>query len=171
MNSESDNTISRAKRGRKNFPQPSARSICISATLVVAGKPAGRLVIESRVLRGGSWNNNQDNARADYRNHNHPDNRNNNIGFRVVCSSHIHHRPPNYRQVPQVTACGMRRRAVDGAGPSSPHVPCGVRAHTKHRSAAWASRPVALPRFTRLHPRQPGESIRRADVRSPPPCG
>jgi hypothetical protein len=36
------------------------------------------------VLRGGSWNNNQNNARAAYRNNNTPDNRNNNIGFRVV---------------------------------------------------------------------------------------
>ncbi len=42
-----------------------------------------------RVVRGGSWNNNQDNARAAYRNHNDPDNRNNNMGFRVVCSSHM----------------------------------------------------------------------------------
>jgi hypothetical protein len=43
----------------------------------------------SRVVRGGSWNNNQDNARAAYRNRNNPNNRNNNIGFRVVCSSHV----------------------------------------------------------------------------------
>ncbi|MGE0882977.1 MAG: SUMF1/EgtB/PvdO family nonheme iron enzyme [Blastocatellales bacterium] len=35
-------------------------------------------------LRGGSWINNQDNARAVYRNNNHPANRNNNIGFRLV---------------------------------------------------------------------------------------
>jgi hypothetical protein len=42
-----------------------------------------------RVARGGSWNNNQHNARASVRNDNHPDNRNNNIGFRVVCVSHI----------------------------------------------------------------------------------
>jgi len=39
------------------------------------------------VVRGGSWNNNQDNARAAYRNNNNPNNRNNNIGFRV-CASH-----------------------------------------------------------------------------------
>jgi len=37
-----------------------------------------------RVVRGGSWNNNQNNARAAYRNHNHPNNRNNNVGCRVV---------------------------------------------------------------------------------------
>ena len=36
------------------------------------------------MLRGGSWINNQNNARAAYRNDNNPDNRNNNIGFRVV---------------------------------------------------------------------------------------
>jgi hypothetical protein len=35
-------------------------------------------------LRGGSWNNNEDDARVSIRNNNHPNNRNNNIGFRVV---------------------------------------------------------------------------------------
>jgi formylglycine-generating enzyme required for sulfatase activity len=33
---------------------------------------------------GGSWNNNRTNCRCAYRNDNHPDNFNNNIGFRVV---------------------------------------------------------------------------------------
>ena len=33
-----------------------------------------------RVVRGGSWNNNQDNARAAYRNWNNPNNRNNKEG-------------------------------------------------------------------------------------------
>ncbi len=37
-----------------------------------------------RVLRGGSWNNETRNARAAIRNNNNPDNRNNNIGFRVL---------------------------------------------------------------------------------------
>ena len=37
-----------------------------------------------RVLRGGSWNNNQRNARVSIRNNNTPDNANNNIGFRPV---------------------------------------------------------------------------------------
>jgi hypothetical protein len=35
-------------------------------------------------LRGGSWNNNANNARCANRNNNNPDNRNNNIGFRCV---------------------------------------------------------------------------------------
>jgi formylglycine-generating enzyme required for sulfatase activity len=36
------------------------------------------------LLRGGSWNNNAINCRSAYRNRNDADNRNNNIGFRVV---------------------------------------------------------------------------------------
>ena len=42
------------------------------------------------VVRGGSWNNHRDNARCANRNRNHPDNRNDNLGFRVVLrSSHV----------------------------------------------------------------------------------
>ncbi|MBW4668012.1 MAG: SUMF1/EgtB/PvdO family nonheme iron enzyme [Cyanomargarita calcarea GSE-NOS-MK-12-04C] len=36
------------------------------------------------MLRGGSWNNNPENCRSANRNWNTPDNRNNNIGFRLV---------------------------------------------------------------------------------------
>jgi formylglycine-generating enzyme required for sulfatase activity len=39
------------------------------------------------VLRGGAFNNNDNNLRCAYRNDNDPDNRNNNIGFRVVLST------------------------------------------------------------------------------------
>jgi hypothetical protein len=44
------------------------------------------------VLRGGSWHNNENNARCAYRNRNNPDNSNNNIGFRVLVS----HDPLNW---------------------------------------------------------------------------
>jgi len=40
-------------------------------------------------VRGGCWNNNADNARASRRNRNNPDNRNNDVGFRVLSSAHI----------------------------------------------------------------------------------
>jgi hypothetical protein len=43
----------------------------------------------ARVVRGGSWNNDADNARSAARNNNDPDNRNDNIGLRVLCASHI----------------------------------------------------------------------------------
>jgi len=45
------------------------------------------------VVRGGSWNNNQNNVRCAYRNNRNPNNRNNNRGFRVVVSSTLFHRP------------------------------------------------------------------------------
>lgn len=37
----------------------------------------------NRVNRGGSWNNNPRNCRVSNRNNNNPDNRNNNLGFRL----------------------------------------------------------------------------------------
>ncbi len=43
---------------------------------------AGRAGKRRRVLRGGSFNNNEDNARATYRNNNTPNNEWNNNGFR-----------------------------------------------------------------------------------------
>jgi len=38
------------------------------------------------VLRGGSWNNNDNNVRSANRNNNNPDNFNNNVGFRCARS-------------------------------------------------------------------------------------
>jgi len=38
----------------------------------------------NRVKRGGSWNNPAENARSANRNNDNPNNRNNNLGFRVV---------------------------------------------------------------------------------------
>ena len=38
-------------------------------------------------MRGGSWNNQDpENLRAAYRNNDHPDNRNNNVGFRIAAA-------------------------------------------------------------------------------------
>ncbi|MEI7869191.1 MAG: SUMF1/EgtB/PvdO family nonheme iron enzyme [Candidatus Methylumidiphilus sp.] len=44
---------------------------------------------ERRVARGGSWDHLRDDARAAYRSYNHPDNRSNLIGFRLVCVAPI----------------------------------------------------------------------------------
>jgi hypothetical protein len=43
----------------------------------------------SRVLRGGSWTLDREYARADYRNFGSPDDRSDDVGFRVVCASPI----------------------------------------------------------------------------------
>jgi hypothetical protein len=48
-----------------------------------------------RVVRGGAWLNSQAYARAAYRNNIHPDNRNNNVGFRLSCLAHIFAPPFN----------------------------------------------------------------------------
>ncbi len=53
----------------------------------------GLIQEQARVLRGGSWNNNRNNARCSYRNRNEPDNFNNNIGFRLVCSTSLNRMP------------------------------------------------------------------------------
>ena len=42
----------------------------------------------ARVVRGGSWNNNGRNVRSANRNRNSPDNRNNNLGFRLALAQH-----------------------------------------------------------------------------------
>jgi len=47
------------------------------------------------VLRGGSWNNNRDNARCACRNDNNPDNDNDNNGFRLATRAS---RPPEMRR-------------------------------------------------------------------------
>jgi formylglycine-generating enzyme required for sulfatase activity len=44
----------------------------------------GALARTSRGLRGGSWNNNENNLRSSNRNDNDATNENNNIGFRVA---------------------------------------------------------------------------------------
>lgn len=46
-----------------------------------------------RVVRGGSWNNKPRNVRSANRNRNEPDNRNNNIGFRLAQSARAAKRP------------------------------------------------------------------------------
>ncbi|MBF0546630.1 MAG: SUMF1/EgtB/PvdO family nonheme iron enzyme [Candidatus Riflebacteria bacterium] len=47
---------------------------------MASGEEAG----SNRVNRGGSWNNNDNNYRSANRNRNNPDNRRNNMGFRLV---------------------------------------------------------------------------------------
>ena len=100
----------------------------------------GRLAIDRRALRGGSWNNNQTWARCASRNRNNSNNRNDNIGFRLLCVSHIFLVPPWHgalkrrcecagrskdwsccRKYPPTTVCGPRRGRKDGAGVSRPH--------------------------------------------------
>ncbi|MCX7790134.1 MAG: hypothetical protein N2378_05805 [Chloroflexaceae bacterium] len=51
--------------------------------------------LADNLLRGGSWNNNRDNARCAYRNDNNPDNDNDNNGLRLATRAS---RPPEMRR-------------------------------------------------------------------------
>ncbi|WP_367113373.1 SUMF1/EgtB/PvdO family nonheme iron enzyme [Zoogloea sp.] len=73
------------------------RRICATPSSRVAGStPCGPMAArwrcpcpeKRRVLRGGGWNNQPDNARSAIRNRNTPDNRNNNTGFRLARTLH-----------------------------------------------------------------------------------
>jgi hypothetical protein len=64
--------------------------------------------LAATLLRGGSWNGDHINARAVYRNNNHPADRNNNIGFRVVVV---------LRPTPQSLFNGLAARAAGGPLP------------------------------------------------------
>lgn len=46
-----------------------------------------------RVNRGGNWGNIARNCRASYRNHNSPENRNHNLGFRLALSFQLTGKP------------------------------------------------------------------------------
>lgn len=60
-----------------------SKRFAITSVLV---RQCSRVIVDNvgRVLRGGAWNNNARRARSANRNRNEPDNRNNNIGFRLA---------------------------------------------------------------------------------------
>jgi len=73
------------------------------------------------VIRGGSWNNDAHNCRSANRNNNTPDNRNNNIGFRLASSrqrsdaarsrTRRQHQGPDHRPGPVPAPAGQIRPA------------------------------------------------------------
>ena len=96
------------------------------------------------VIRGGAWNNQSSNARAAYRNNNNPDNRNNNVGLRVLCSPtsprRVEARSLAAREFNMWADHGWPIAAAsrqDGAGVSRPHRPRAVGRRLK-TGWAWA---------------------------------
>lgn len=70
--------------------------------------------------RGGSWINNARNCRSAYRNHNTPDNRNNNLGFRALAARRRRRMAAAGRGgAPPLTFQGETQRTAPGpvAGP------------------------------------------------------
>jgi hypothetical protein len=83
-------------------------------------------------VRGGSWNNPQNNARCAYRNRNEPDNFNNNLGFRVVLSHDI---------LPDQQRCTLRLinwPAVEVENWRSPIPACRSKARQANIQLAWS---------------------------------
>jgi len=70
----------------------------------------GQSQTHARVLRGGAFNNNEDNVRCAIRNRNNPDNRNRNVGFRVLLSTLFHTLAGNARRG------NLPRRGVKNGG-------------------------------------------------------
>ena len=87
-------------------------------------------------MRGGSWNNTDDNARAAIRNRNNPNNRNDNSGFRV-CLSTFFMRSPELCRVH-----GFDTEAEEWRGPflAAPRASWRGRANT-NRPAPWVNGP------------------------------
>jgi len=83
-----------------------------------------------RVVRGGSWNNNARNVRAAVRNRNHPDNRNNSLGFRCA-RAHLR------------TESGPEQIIIRGAAPAMPKPKDRRRASSHGGCQAKTRRPVA----------------------------
>ena len=90
--------------------------------IAVGERERKRAVGSFRGLRGGSWNNNENNLRSSNRNNNNPDNENNNIGFRVASPRETRRRAPGqnpaseraHRTVPYSgTTCSVRRVSAD----------------------------------------------------------
>ncbi|MGH8582356.1 MAG: hypothetical protein ACREWG_06115 [Gammaproteobacteria bacterium] len=116
------------------------------------------------MLRGGSWNNHSDHARADNRNRNHPNNRNNNAGFRVVSSVHV---------VPDRHSPGLADQGrPDAAGTGAMARVHPVRMPWHRAYIKSAAPPGFVPVAPFFFSRTPGFStIRRANDRSRQPGG
>jgi len=73
-----------AEHARLRASSPLEERISSAAGPRTRCAPAPERPQSFRVLRGGSWNNHPHNLRSANRNRNQPDNRNNNVGFRVA---------------------------------------------------------------------------------------
>jgi len=95
----------------------------------------------SRVLRGGAWNNNPMNCRAANRNDNAPDNRNNNIGFRVCRGAHIVIIPvPRQGALWRLPELSADHGLPDEAGERSMAQACPVRTRLARRAHSKTGR-------------------------------
>ncbi len=106
----------------------------------------------NRVKRGGNWNNNARNCRSANRNNNNPDNRNNNIGFRLLSTIR--------RRKVWFTDRNCARKAL--SRPSSR--PAGFCGQTGHGVPAFGSLKKGEDRWVLSFPGSALECIRRGSA-------
>jgi len=132
---------------------------------VPPGKGAAEGV--SRVLRGGSWNNdNSNNFRCAYRNNNRPDNRNNNNGFR--CASTLR---AGARTSTEAGARQRESRLLPGWPETDGRIhkrDRGLVAGTANVTRSWGAGVRSAARRRRFRAAQPG-IWRQAPPGPPPP--
>ncbi|MCG8348942.1 MAG: SUMF1/EgtB/PvdO family nonheme iron enzyme [Chloroflexales bacterium] len=98
--------------------------------------------LTDNVLRGGSWNNNRDNARCAYRNNNNPDNDNDNNGFRLATRAP---RSPEMRRDALIRSGGRgaeavkeNDRSVPGSPLGEPNITCAAPRGRRPPADAWS---------------------------------
>ena len=106
------------------------------------------------MLRGGAFNNDADNARCAYRNRNHPHNRNNNIGFRVVVSTFF--KSGARKCLAGFTPARTRERRMAGLRPGrcgmrTTHVRRANRAHSAPRPGGDSRRGAMSVTYEAIH--------------------
>jgi len=124
--------------------------------MIKAGERGEKRAVGSfRGLRGGSWNNNENNLRSSNRNNNNPDNENNNNGFRIASPwegdrAAGHHLAAGIvlARIPRVKAlAGPCRIQGLPVRPARPELKNSRRA--KNRRPAAVSRSVTRVRFSK----------------------
>lgn len=101
--------------------------------------------LSRRVLRGGSFNNNQNNVRCAARNRNNPHNRNNNVGFRYVAHGFLSYGSALFRitRYQHTVAVVVRQ---DEFCPDSYPLFKGISA-TERANSSWPSNTTSTARF------------------------
>jgi hypothetical protein len=118
--------------------------------------PRRKKTSENRAIRGGNWNNTENNLRSSNRNNNTPTNSNNNIGFRVarpVSAPPVQSGGAPQQKLPARTAAsqieeGMPQPCRVQGPPGRPGCPLKSGQPKKRRPAAVSRRPKAAAGYS-----------------------
>ncbi|WP_204249723.1 SUMF1/EgtB/PvdO family nonheme iron enzyme [Gemmata sp. SH-PL17] len=103
----------------------------------------------ARVLRGGSWNNDGRNCRSANRNRTEPDDRNQNIGFRLAAAPTRDRSPRRNRPFTRPRRAAGKRRQPTGALVALANAPRVGDSPPAHRARTFPRQPTST-KFKRL---------------------